>query len=89
MHWAIDFGTCLLIERLARDVLEPRLELPPKHFLARRAGFADSVGTFVAGIEDAWIRRIVAELPAPWLAELGLSATELAGRLSRYFEGLR
>ena len=30
--WAIDFGACLLIDRLARGVLQPKLELPPNHF---------------------------------------------------------
>lgn len=38
--WAVDFGACLLIDRLARGVLEPRLELPANHVLARRDGYS-------------------------------------------------
>ncbi len=36
VHWAIDFGACLLIERLARGALEPRLRSSAQSF-SRRA----------------------------------------------------
>ena len=92
-HWAIDFGACLLIDRLARGALEPRLELPPNHFLARRTslatGLAKSVRTFAAEVDGAYLGHLVAGLPKPWLEELGLSHALLAHRLSRYFEDLR
>lgn len=87
--WAIDFGTCLLIDRLARGALQPRLDLPPNHFLARRAGIEMRAGALAAGIDGADLGRLVAELPTPWLEELGLSHALLADRLSRYFESLR
>jgi len=87
--WAIDFGACLLIDRLARGILQPRLELPPNHFLARRAGLSNSVRAFAAAIDGADLGRLAAELPEPWLDDLGLSNAALADRLCRYFEGLR
>lgn len=88
-HWAIDFGACLLLDRLAHGALEPRLELPPNHFLARRTGIAKSVRTLAVEVHGADLGRLVAGLPKPWLEELGLSHALLAHRLSRYFEGLR
>jgi hypothetical protein len=87
--WAIDFGACLLIDRLARGVLQPKLELPPNHFLARRAGLLQRVRTLAAEIDGADLRRVVAELPDLWLEELGLSHVSLADRLARYLEALR
>jgi hypothetical protein len=87
--WAIDFGACLLIDRLARGALEPRLELPPNHFLAHRAGLSNRVRAFAAAIDGADLGRLAAELPEPWLDDLGLSNASLADRLCRYFEGLR
>jgi hypothetical protein len=89
VHWAIDFGACLLLDRLARGALQPRLELPPNHFLACRTGVADSVRIFAAELDGACLGRLVGDLPEPWLADLGLSHASLAHRLSRYFEGLR
>lgn len=86
--WAIDFGACLLIDRLARGVLGPVPGLPPTHFLARRGPVADISAT-AAGLDGGFLDRLVAELPQPWLEELRLSRAMLAGRLSGYFEALR
>lgn len=87
--WAIDFGTCLLLERLARGALQPRPDLPPNHFLASRAGVQARAREFAAGIDAADLGRLAAELPTPWVEDLGLSHAALADRLCSYFEGLR
>ncbi len=79
--WAIDFGACLLVDRLARGVLEPAIELPRNHFLAQRTGLAASVRAFAAQLEAGFIGALVAELPQPWLDELSLSHALLADRL--------
>jgi hypothetical protein len=39
VHWAIDFGACLLIDRLARGATEPRRVSPANHFLAGGKNF--------------------------------------------------
>jgi hypothetical protein len=86
--WAIDFGACLLIDRLARGVLAPAPGLPPNHFLARPGPVA-GIRAAAAGLDGGFLERLVAELPQPWLEELGLSQGTLVERLSGYFEALR
>jgi hypothetical protein len=86
--WAIDFGACLLVDRLARGVLAPAPGLPPNHFLARRGPGAD-ISAIAAGLDGGFLERLVAELPQPWLEELRLSQATLAERLSGYFDALR
>jgi hypothetical protein len=87
--WAIDFGACLLLERLARGALEPRPELPSNHFLAGRADIAGSAQRIAGTIDGTSLDRIVRGMPEPWLEELGLSHEALNGRLTQYLAGLR
>lgn len=87
-HWAIDFGACLLIDRLARGVGEPRRELPPNHFLAGSGRPMLSVGELAATIDQAHLATIVLELPEAWLEELTLSRRTLLLRLRAYLEVL-
>lgn len=89
VHWAIDFGACLLIDRLARGAVEPRLELPPNHFLAPRDKRLYSVRETAAAIGEPDLRAIVDALPEPWLEDLALSRQSLLWRLMTYLEALR
>jgi hypothetical protein len=86
--WAIDFGACLLIDRLARGKSEPRLALPANHFLAAGAG-ADvpaSASRMAAAIERKVIAHIVRALPEAWLTDLMLTHDALLSRLANYVE---
>lgn len=89
VHWAIDFGACLLIDRLVRGAMQPRLDLPPNHFLAGATGLACSVREAAAAIAVQHLGKIIGALPEPWLAELGLSRQSLLQRLTTYLEALR
>ena len=71
--WAIDFGACLLIDRLARGAMEPRLDLPANHILVGRQPLALSPQELIAGIDEGQLDGTLAELPEAWLGELGLS----------------
>lgn len=89
VDWAIDFGACLLIDRLARGALEPRPQLPPNHFLAGTDDVPISAHAVAAALDEAHVAEIVGGLPEAWLDELGLSGATLSHRLRRYAEGLR
>jgi hypothetical protein len=89
VHWAIDFGACLLIERLARGAVTPRIELPPNHFLAGEQAFLRCARTAAEGINALQVRSIVELVPEPWLADLGLAREELALRLLAYLDAVR
>ena len=83
VHWAIDFGACLLFDRLARGANEPRTELPPNHFLAGR----DAAGTarsLIGRVDAAFLEPVIDGLPGDWLAELGLTRPALLQRLAIY-----
>jgi hypothetical protein len=86
--WAIDFGACLLIDRLARGQLEPRLALPANHFLAADAAADTKARTarIAATIDRKDIVGIVQALPRPWLGELMLVQDALLLRLANYVE---
>ena len=88
-HWAIDFGACLLIERLARGALEPRRHLPPNHFLAGESRIAYAVREAAAAIDKTDLQAIIADLPDAWLADLGLARAVLHHRLTAYLDALR
>jgi HipA-like kinase len=81
-HWAIDFGACLLIDRLARGAVTPRIELPPNHFLAGPG--RPPVRALAATIGDTHVAATVAALPEPWLEELALARETLRVRLQAY-----
>ena len=87
--WAIDFGACLLIERLTRGATELRVELPPTHFLAGDASISYSVARIAARISTPLVTSIVAALPEGWLVDLGLSRHSLEQRLLAYIETAR
>jgi hypothetical protein len=88
-HWAIDFGACLLIERLARGALEPRRDLPSNHFLAGEGRIATSARGIVEAIDKSDLQAIMADLPDTWLEDLGLARSALYHRMAVYLEALR
>lgn len=87
--WAIDFGACLLIERLARGATELRVELPPNHFLAGESNVSYRVARIAAQVSAPLVTSIVAALPEGWLVDLGLSRHSLEQRLLAYIETAR
>jgi hypothetical protein len=89
VHWAIDFGACLLLERLARGACEPRRDLPPNHFLAREKRISYSAREGAKAIDSAHLQTIVAAIPGAWLEDLGLARSALWQRLTAYLEALR
>ena len=88
-YWAIDFGACLLIERLARGATAPQLALPPNHFLAGDTGVTYSIGEAVAAIDAQCLQATFAALPAAWLDDFGLAEHELLQRLQAYLDAVR
>lgn len=88
-HWAIDFGACLLIERLARGATEPRRALPPNHVLAGRPGLSYAVQDVAETIDTACLESIIGALPDAWLDDLGLARAALQQRLTAYLDALR
>ncbi len=88
VYWAIDFGACLLIERLARGAFQPRLDLPPKHFLGGRS-VADDARSSAAQIDAAFLEPVIGAIPRDWLADVGLSGEELLQRLVTYQAAMR
>jgi hypothetical protein len=88
-HWAIDFGACLLIERLARGAIAPRLDLPANHFLAGDRTFAHSVRAAAEAIGAADLQSILELVPEPWLEDFGLVRQTLLDRLLAYLDAVR
>ncbi len=84
--WAIDFGACMLIDRLARGAVTPRLDLPANHVLAGGGPLALSPRALVAAIGEGPLDNALAVVPEPWFRELGLSRQDLTGRLKLYFQ---
>jgi hypothetical protein len=82
--WAIDFGACLLIDRIARGDTALRLALPSSHLLAERPPAADAVRAVAAELAAADVGALITELPAAWLADLGVSPQTLTARLRAY-----
>ena len=87
--WAIDFGACLLIDRLARGALEPRLDLPANHFLASNTLYAGAARPAVLSIEAEHVRSALQLLPEPWLDDVGLARPELLRRFLAYVDAVR
>lgn len=83
-HWAIDFGACLLIDRLARGAVQPRVELPPNHFLAGSIRPALPVSELAAAVDPDHLAAILQHVPEAWLEELALPRQTLAFRLQTY-----
>jgi hypothetical protein len=86
--WAIDFGACLLIDRLARGAMEPRLDLPANHILVGRQPLGLSPEELITGIDEREIESTLAEVPEAWLGELRLSRSDLAARLKKYLKSM-
>jgi hypothetical protein len=89
MHWAIDFGACLLIDRLARGATEPRRDLPANHFLACGKELSHPARAAAGGIEAEHVRSVLEQAPEPWLEDLGLARQELVHRLAAYLAAVR
>ena len=85
----IDFGACLLIDRLARGALEPRLDLPANHFLASNTPFAGAARLAALRMEAEHVRSALQLLPEPWLDEVGLARPELLRRFLAYIDAVR
>jgi hypothetical protein len=88
--WAIDFGACLLIDRVARGALEPSLDLPRHHFLANDARFAAATlaRETAAALDGRLLAEVVECLPDAWLAALSLPRAALLSRLGNYVESI-
>lgn len=89
VHWAIDFGACLLFDRLARGALEPRRDLPANHFLAGATGPSCPVREIATSIDEQFLATVIQALPEAWLEDLGLARSALHHRTTAYLEALR
>lgn len=89
VHWAIDFGACLLLERLARGATEPRRDLPSNHFLAGESRISFSAHAVAGAIDPTHLQPIIAALPDAWLDDLGLARAPLLSRLQGYLDAVR
>ena len=89
VHWAIDFGACLLIERLVRGASEPKLDVPPNHFLAAEPRLAGAAVAGAHSIAPQCLDEVIDALPNAWLADLGIAGGELRQRLGDYLARLR
>jgi hypothetical protein len=87
--WAIDFGACLLIDRLARGALEPRLDLPANHFLASNSAYAQAARLAATRVQTEHVREALEPVPEPWLEDVGLARSELVRRFLAYVEAVR
>lgn len=89
VHWAIDFGACLLFDRLARGANAPSLDIPPNHFLAGAEGLSYRVREAAQSIDGPFLGEIIQALPEAWLEDLGLARSALHHRMAAYLEALR
>lgn len=89
VHWAIDFGACLLFDRLARGADAPSLDVPPNHFLAGATGVSHSVREIAETIDRTLLGTIIKAIPETWLDDLGLAHSALQQRLTIYLEAMR
>lgn len=91
VHWAIDFGACLLLDRLARGALEPRLDLPANHFLAGNEALSGPalVRGIAAALDATALAAAVEAVPDAWLQESAFSRGVLLSRLQKYVESIR
>jgi HipA-like protein len=87
--WAIDFGACLLIDRLVRGAVTPRLDLPANHILAGGTPLAILPQELAASIGGEQLDTALAEVPEAWLTDVEISRRDLADRLKAYFRTIR
>lgn len=86
--FAIDFGSCLFLNRIASRRTSFPFALPPNHFLAGTPRAASSPDLGTANIAEA-IRAVpglIQTCPEEWLATLPFGAEEFERRLIRYLE---
>ena len=89
LYWAIDFGACLLFDRLARGATEPRRDLPSNHFLAGETRISCAIREVAEAIDRPLLETIIDILPVAWIEDLGLAQSVLRQRLTTYLEALR
>lgn len=90
MHWAIDFGACLLLERLARGAPEPRRDLSPGHSLAgRTVALEDRLREAAGRMDSTLVDAVIGRVPVVWLDDLGVTSLMLRERLTAYLDALR
>jgi hypothetical protein len=87
--WAIDFGACLLFDRLARGAPVPRLDLPQNHLLADNDTYIGAARQAALCIETKHIRAAVERVPEAWLADWGIARHELQRRCLAYVDAVR
>jgi hypothetical protein len=87
-YWAIDFGACLLIERLARGIVRITPTLPRNHFLAGDARFPTLGGAGSIRLAAEQVEPAVAAVPEDWIMELGTSRRLLTGALTKYLHDI-
>ena len=68
--------------------MEPRLDLPANHVLAGGPPLGYRRGSLSPASTRGQIDNALAELPESWLCELGLSRSDLADRLKKYFQSI-
>ncbi len=86
--FAIDFGSCLFLNRIAAKRATFPFSLPATHFLAgtpRAAASPDLGSKAISAAIDA-VPGLVEAAPAEWLSSLPFGREELVWRLVRYLE---
>jgi hypothetical protein len=86
--FAIDFGSCLYLNRIASRRTSFPFALPQNHFLAGtpRAATSPDLGTADIAAAIKGVPRLLSACPAEWLATLPFGRDEFAQRLIRYLE---
>lgn len=76
VHWAIDFGACLFLQRWARRGGEGTCDLPPTHVLKGRTPAVLDADAALANTS-----AITTALPEPWLAALAADRASLVKQM--------
>lgn len=86
--FAIDFGSCLFLNRIAARRTSFPVALPQNHFLAGlpRAAASPDLGTADIAAAIQAVPHLIHGCPAEWLATLPFEGSELEWRLIRYLE---
>jgi hypothetical protein len=86
--FAIDFGSCLFLNRIATKRASFPFSLPANHFLAGvpRAAASPDLGSDVISATIEAVPALVQASPVEWIASLPFERDELAWRLVRYLE---
>jgi hypothetical protein len=86
--FAIDFGSCLFLNRIATRRTSFPFALPQNHFLAGtpRAASSPNLGTADITAAIKAVPNLIQACPAEWIATLPFGRQELEWRLIRYLE---